>query len=514
MTSIRRALTLRLLCILGLMLAGVEVALFLGVRAALTSQFDGTLRARLATLESSTRWDGARVDVEPVSDITPWYQPGPEAEYFEVRMAAADDAPESAIARSPSLGAAALQPPAGAETAIADARLPDGRPGRVAMQVFKPALEEDLEAPGKEAERARAVATTPTLRVTVAMSRRGLDAGLRTIAVALIAASGLMGLGLIVGVRLALGPGLAPLRRISAEVEQIRADTLSMRLSAHDIPDELRPIHARLNELIERLEIAFARERRFASAAAHELRTPVAELRTLFEVSVSRPRTAEDARETIGEALEITTRMESLVQSLLVLARPSTPCEASRLPEVPLGPVLLRALRRFEPRVAAHDGHIVCTGDRECVVRADPAVIESILNNVLANAVEYAEPVPAVTCETQAHGDGSVRIDIANPVRGVTNEDVARFFEPFWRQAESRTGREHLGLGLTVTRALVEGMGGTIQAELVSNETLRVRVVLPGKTTPPAESTGNLAVPDPCSATPTRTPPRTFAGNT
>jgi signal transduction histidine kinase len=315
MTSIRRALTVRLLLTLGLLMTAIGLALFLGVRLALIKQFDATLLARAATLEAATRWNGRTVDLDYVDEAMPWYRPGPDAEYFEIRQMPPDGAPGPIIARSPSLSAEELAPAAG--NVIGNERLPDGRPGRAATRLIKPPPEEEFDEPDKASERSRVAATAPTLRVTVAMSRARLDAALGTIATALVLGGAVMAVSLVIGVRLALSSGLAPIRKLSADIAQVRADTLSSRLPGADIPEELRSIHARLNELIERLEVAFAREQRFASAAAHELRTPVAELRALLEVAVSRPRTAESAKDTAKEALAITVRMENLVQVLL-----------------------------------------------------------------------------------------------------------------------------------------------------------------------------------------------------
>jgi signal transduction histidine kinase len=458
-------------------MAAVTIALFLGVRAALVSQFDATLRARLATLQAATRWDGKQVGLDYVSDAMPWYQPGPGAEYFEVRMAPSSPRHGEVVARSPSLGGAELDVQAEGQAAWRDQRLPDGRWGRLATQLFNPPPDETLDVPGKEAERANAVATTPTVSVAVAMSRVHLDAALRTIGLALVLAGAVMAVGLVIGVRLALGAGLDPLRNLSAQVEQIRPDTLSARLPGDDLPDELRPIHTRLNELIERLEVAFARERRFASAAAHELRTPVAELRSLLEVSMTRPRTPENARGTMEDGLRITLRMESLVRSLLAMARQPA-ANGALPPSTALHPILLRSVQRLEPAALARAGSLDCTGGEDCMVNADEAALESVLFNVLSNAVEYSDPVPTVRCEVHADRPGYIRIDVTNPARGITREHLARFFEPFWRRSASRTDQSHLGLGLAVARALAEGMGGEVSVDLDEDQIVRTRIVL------------------------------------
>lgn len=480
MTSIRRALTVRLLCTIGVMMALVALALFLGVRAALLAEFDATLRARLATLESATRWDGERVDLDYVSEAMPWYQPGPDAEFFEIEGPGENSAPSAVVAKSPSLSPASWDVALNGNDTVSNGRLPNGRPGRIATETFKPPPDESLDESGKEEQKRRAVATTPTVRVTVAMSRARLDAVLRTVGVALVLAAGVMTLGLIVGVRHALARGLAPLQKLSADVEQIGVDTLSARLPRRDLPRELRPMHERLNGLIERLEVAFAREHRFASGAAHELRTPVAELRTLLEVSLSRQRTAEDAHTTIDEALRLTLRMDRLVRSLLALARPAATPAPEQLPRISLLPALAACVQRFEPGALARGGAIERTGGEGCFVNADPDALDSILSNTLANAIEYAQPVPTVRCAIGCDEPGRLTVDITNPVGELTGEQVARFFEPFWRGSESRTDHSHIGLGLTLTSALAQSMGGEVTAELESPRLLRIRVVLFG----------------------------------
>ena len=147
------------------------------------------------------------------------------------------------------------------------------------------------------------------------MSREPLDSTLKTVGIAIVSAGLVIAFGLITSVRVALARGLAPLRSMSGQVQRIGAETLSARLIGGQIPEELRPIHDRLNELLERLEAAFAREKRFTSAAAHELRTPVAEASSRSWKSRCPERGASKSRERWPRrALSITLRAEGLVQ--------------------------------------------------------------------------------------------------------------------------------------------------------------------------------------------------------
>src|SRR5262249_15739249 len=130
----------------------------------------------------------------------------------------------------------------------------------------------------------------PPVVLMVGMDRSSLDATLRIIGLGLLVAAALVTGGAVVAVRSSIATALAPLDALSSRVGQIGEDSLSTRLQEPDLPAELLPIQSRLNALLARLDEAFAREQRFTAAAAHELRTPVAELRSLLEVALDRPR--------------------------------------------------------------------------------------------------------------------------------------------------------------------------------------------------------------------------------
>ena len=143
-------------------MAFAGIAMFLGIRAALTAQFDDTLRARLVTLQAAARWDGEKVDLDYTDDAMPWYRAGKEPEYFAIRSVGpvATPTPSKVVARSASLGDADWNTPQMADGSAADARLPDGRRGRVAERQFRPPPEEELDLRGQgSAQRASIVAT-------------------------------------------------------------------------------------------------------------------------------------------------------------------------------------------------------------------------------------------------------------------------------------------------------------------------------------------------------------------
>ena len=115
--------------------------------------------------------------------------------------------------------------------------------------------------------------------------------------------------------------GLRPLIRLRREVATVHAGSLATRFSVLSLPAELQPIASGLNDLLARLEGAFLREQRFTATAAHELRTPLAELRALAEVNLTTPATVAEQVESWRDALQATLRMQTLAARLLDLAR-------------------------------------------------------------------------------------------------------------------------------------------------------------------------------------------------
>ena len=146
--------------------------------------------------------------------------------------------------------------------------------------------------------------------------------------------------------------GLAPLARLGESVAAVDSASLATRFPAEPLPDERRPIATRLNELLARLESAFARERRFTATAAHELHTPLAELRALADVNLTTPATETERAESWRDALATTLRMESLALRLLELARAEDPARALHREPVALATAFAAAWQPWAARAA------------------------------------------------------------------------------------------------------------------------------------------------------------------
>jgi len=257
--------------------------------------------------------------------------------------------------------------------------------------------------------------------------------------------------------------GLMPLDELGELAAGINSQSLATRFQVEELPAELRPIARRLNDLLARIEASFERERRFSADLAHELRTPLAELRSAAECALKWPESRQAGAD--RETLTIAVQMEGMVGHMLALAR----SEQGQL-QVHREPVVLDDLvqarwSRLEARARFRDLRVVFDLPEEPLrtsVQADPVLLQSIVDNLLENAVEYTPPGGKIEISV-----GSTALEIFNTVSDLRPEEVALLFERFWRKESARTGGgQHTGLGLSLARSFAAAMNFTLEAAL------------------------------------------------
>ena len=266
--------------------------------------------------------------------------------------------------------------------------------------------------------------------------------------------------------------GLRPLDELSRRLGGVDGATISTRFEDGGVPTELRPIYLELNRMLERVERMIERERCFADAAAHELRTPLAELRSTAEVAVRWP----DAERSLAapcEALAIGGEMERLVASLLLISRGAAGAVAARVVDTPLAPIVERCLRRTADPIDAKRLQLSVAVDGRTLAASEDAA-EIIIRNLIDNAVQYT-PAGGGIAITGAGLDGATSLVVENDTEGLTAEDVPRLFEPFCGTEQSHSDREHAGLGLAVVQQMARAAGLTVEAELRGRR-LRMKV--------------------------------------
>jgi two-component system heavy metal sensor histidine kinase CusS len=456
MRSLRGRLTLWLLAGAGLLLAAGGLLLDRVISARLLRELDAALIEQAKSLQASTEQQDGAIALEFAAGVMPEFSSGRAPDYFELWRADG-----TVLARSPSLGARDLarsRRPSGLPR-FADLALPDGRPGRRVEVRYRPQVEQ------AGAVLTPAPAGSPTVTLVVARDRADLDAFLASLHLTL--ALGALGLlaGLAVLVKIVVGLGLKPLDDLARRLEAMDAGSLGEAVVIADAPAELVPTLRHLNGLLARLDESFERERTFSANLAHEMRTPLAELRTITEIALKWPDDPAASAGALDEIRGIGLQMETVVVNLLALARCDGGQQTVRTSRVSPREVAASCWHAVAPEAAGKGISLDLEIPEDLALVTDREKLGLILSNLFANAAAYGTPGRAVTCSAAVSG-GAFALRIANSTPELTPADLPRIFDRFWRKDAARSEGRHAGLGLSLVSALCELLGFTREARL------------------------------------------------
>lgn len=473
MRSLRGRLTAWLSIGSGLLLAAGGLLLYGLIGARVRADFDQVLLDKARTLAVMTEQEHGTVWLELTGGAMREFEAPAKPEYFEIWRG--DGA---VVARSLSLGERDL--PRGrvpsAESVLADLALPDGRRGRAIELTFEP-RHELAEPYGRTAPPIADRMAGATL--VVARSREDLDAFLASLRAVLLAFVLSLLAGIFVLVRLSLRVGLAPLARLGEHLGSLGAESLGETLDAGQAPAELAPVIARLNGLLLRLKASFERERTFSADLAHELRTPLAELRSMVEVALKWPEDPTSSAALLEEIGLVGRQMERIVVNLLALARCDGGQQTVWRSEVPLAPLLERCWQPVAAEAAARGVALATALPAGLTLATDEDKLALVLSNLLANAVAYGVAGEPVTCSASVVGP-ELALRVSNRTDQLEPDDVPQVFDRFWRKDAARSGGQHAGLGLSLVSALAKLLGFTVTAHLEHGEIFHV--TLAGRT--------------------------------
>jgi signal transduction histidine kinase len=268
--------------------------------------------------------------------------------------------------------------------------------------------------------------------------------------------------------------GLAPVEAMRHRAELVSlADDRGERLPLPRAHDEVRRLGETLNEMLDRLRRSFERERRFVADASHELRTPVAIVKTELEGALLTHEYGPPVREALVAAVEECDRLALLAEDLLVIARAADEGLPVRREQVRARSLLEGLGEAYSDRAAHHGREVRVDVEEDLELSGDPLRLRQALGNLLDNALRHGDGDVVLGAR---RSQGGVELDVADAGRGFGGEIAARAFERFARGDEART-RGGAGLGLAIVRAIAEAHGG--RAEIVPGSGAIVRVWLP-----------------------------------
>ncbi|MGH2982994.1 MAG: sensor histidine kinase, partial [Solirubrobacterales bacterium] len=239
--------------------------------------------------------------------------------------------------------------------------------------------------------------------------------------------------------------------------------------------DEIRQLGETLNEMLDRIEASLERERVFVADASHELRAPLAVLRTELELGRRQQRSPEELRAALSSAAEEVDRLSQLAEDLLVIAR----SDQGRLPiarqRVELETLLERVRERFARRATARGRQIVVDASDNESAELDPLRIEQALGNLIENALRHGGGEVRLSARRD---NGATVFEVSDQGPGFPDGFEARAFERFTHADEGRTGRG-AGLGLAIARAIAVAHGGEVEISDSGAAATTLRITLP-----------------------------------
>jgi signal transduction histidine kinase len=359
----------------------------------------------------------------------------------------------------------------GNEVAFADYTLWDGRPARLCSRVFLPRkVKPDLD----ELE----------VQLVVGRDLVGLQHTLGRVERFLVK----MGLAVLAAVLvvswLIIRRGVKPVVSLTHQIEHMPLADEATHFSLPGAPTELQPVVGRLNALMDRVSDAIEHERQFANNAAHELRNPLAAIRSSIELALSRTRQPEEYEQTLESLLQSQQGMQRIVDHLLLLARLESGHRQSEFVTEPavFGKMLKKSWLNCVDLAAEKNLRVtwqVSDAAAEVVLALSLASI--VITNLMENAATYAPAGGEVRIHASL-GDMVCRVAVENTNPGLRAEQMEDTFAPFWRADPNASGhRGNAGIGLALCRRICQTLGGKIEGAITAGGMVRYSVEIPVK---------------------------------
>ncbi|ERJ34020.1 Sensor protein copS [Burkholderia sp. AU4i] len=259
--------------------------------------------------------------------------------------------------------------------------------------------------------------------------------------------------------------GLNPIEQIGHQASSIEAHRLSDRLSIDRGPVELVEISSSINRMLDRLERAFTRLSQFSSDLSHDMRTPLANIISSSQITLSRPRRSEEYEVLIESNIEECERLQRMIENMLFLARTENATQHIHLSNIKTEDELPKIISYFQH--AADEKDVVLQNLGSATIYADPILFRRAMGNLLSNAIEHASSDTAILIKS-SETSSSTSISVQNTGGEIPPEHIDFVFDRFYRVDHARHGSaKNAGLGLAIVKSIMELHNG--DASVISN---------------------------------------------
>ncbi len=449
--SIKRNLVNSLSLVFGLIVSAVFLTVDLSVDGWVDAQFDQAMSNKANSLKSHVTQVGDTLEFSLEEQFAPEFNTSQDPQFYQLWLGARE------VRRSPSLTAFAdvdLQRSEIAlnSTQIVPVQLPNGLPGKASLTYFLPKVKEN----GQRA--------TPAY-LTIYKSDQSLERLLLILDILLV--SGFVG-SLAVVRYLAISivdKGLKPLYALNQELRLLTDENPSTSGETRQLAtpaqrfDEIEPIRNQLNRYIQHNIALLSNEKRITGDIAHELKTPISEIIALTEVSIRYPEDPRIAKTYKQDVLSIALRMKTIVENLLLLQRTASQALVMACEPIALQALIEKTIRELAFKLTDDEPAIVIDMASDTQVFADRFSLETIMMNLLDNAVFYSNRAWPVTVTAQVSAQG-VAVQIRNPIdTRLAADQLQKLTDPLFQVDVSRTDANRYGLGLSIVNNLCQQNG-------------------------------------------------------
>ncbi|HDR8968094.1 TPA: heavy metal sensor histidine kinase [Burkholderia vietnamiensis] len=248
--------------------------------------------------------------------------------------------------------------------------------------------------------------------------------------------------------------GLRPVKSIGRQASTIEAHNLNERLDIRGGPVELRELAVSVNRMLDRLERAFVRLSQFSSDLAHDMRTPLANIISSSQITLSRARSAEEYEALIDSNIEECERLQRMIENMLFLARTDHAQQHLKVVALDAGSELRRLASYFQALAEDAGVHINVEGNAS--VFADATLFRRAVSNLTSNALDHARPGSSIELAVSSTPKYAV-VEVTNQGAVIPPEQINKIFERFYRVDASRHGAaKNAGLGLAIVKSIME----------------------------------------------------------
>jgi two-component system, OmpR family, heavy metal sensor histidine kinase CusS len=273
--------------------------------------------------------------------------------------------------------------------------------------------------------------------------------------------------------------GMRPVEGIAGTLQRIGSSTLGERVKTEGLPAELSLLASTFNKTLDRLEDAFARMASFSSDIAHELRTPIGNLRGESEVALSRARTVEEYRDILESSLEEYLRLSQIIDRLLFLARAENPATEIHREPVDVGMELQKVCEFYEAAASDASIGLDIVTPPSFIVGVDRTLLQRALSNLIENSLAHTSAGGHIRLEA-VRSNGSLLISVADDGCGIATEHLTRVFDRFYRIDRARSQNNGgAGLGLAIVKSVASMHGGEAGIDSTVGKGTRVTLRLP-----------------------------------